>query len=97
MVVRDVRYQVSKRGFRTRQITLVPTRFEAEVCSMESLAEFYRKRLAVETYLGQLKTTMKMDVLHCKTVRAASIFDPINPWSLTECHVRFSPTDSEIF
>jgi hypothetical protein len=83
MVVREVRYQVSKRGFRIHQITLVTTLFEAEVYNMESFAELYRKRWAVETYLGQLKTAIKMDVLHCKTGRAASIVDAINAWSLT--------------
>jgi IS4 transposase len=31
------------------------------------LAELYRQRWQVETSLAQLKTTMQMDVLHCKT------------------------------
>ncbi len=32
------------------------------------VAALYHQRWAAETHLGQLKTTMKMDVLHCKTV-----------------------------
>jgi IS4 transposase len=32
------------------------------------LAKLYRQRWQVETALSQLKTTMQMDVLHCKTV-----------------------------
>jgi Transposase DDE domain len=32
------------------------------------LAELYRQRWQVETSLAHLKTTMRMDVLHCKTV-----------------------------
>jgi hypothetical protein len=34
----------------------------------DDLAELYFKRWEAETHLRQLKTTMKMDVLHCKTV-----------------------------
>jgi heme exporter protein D len=32
------------------------------------LADLYRQRWQVETSLAHLKTTMQMDVLHCKTV-----------------------------
>jgi len=32
------------------------------------LAKLYRQRWQVETSLAHLKTTMRMDVLHCKTV-----------------------------
>jgi hypothetical protein len=32
------------------------------------LAELYHQRWRVETSLAQLKTTMRMDVLHCQTV-----------------------------
>ena len=32
------------------------------------VAALYHQRWEAETHLGQLKTTMKMDVLHCKTV-----------------------------
>ncbi len=68
LVLREVRYQISTPGFRTRQITLVTTLLNAEVYSVADLAELYRQRWQVETALAQLKTTMKMDVLHCKTV-----------------------------
>jgi Transposase DDE domain len=55
-------------GFRTREITLVTTRLDAEAYGVSDLAELYRQRWQVETSLAQLKTTMPMDVLHCKTV-----------------------------
>jgi hypothetical protein len=68
LVLREVRYDVGTPGFRTRQITLVTTLLDPEVYSVPDLAEVYRRRWQVETALAQLKTTMQMDVLHCKTV-----------------------------
>jgi hypothetical protein len=55
-------------GFRTREITLVTTLLDAAIYRVAELAELYRRCWQVESYLGQLKTTMHMDVLHCKTV-----------------------------
>jgi Transposase DDE domain len=68
LVVRELRYDVTRRGFRSRQITLVTTLLDAECYPRTDLAELYRKRWDAETHLAQLKTTMKMDVLHCQTV-----------------------------
>jgi Transposase DDE domain len=68
LVLREVRYRVGTQGFRTRQITLVTTLLDAEVYRVADLAELYRQRWQVETSLAHLKTTMQMDVLHCKTV-----------------------------
>jgi hypothetical protein len=68
LVLREVRYYLSTPGFRTRQITLVTTLLDAEVYRVADLAELYRQRWQVETSLAHLKTSMQMDVLHCKTV-----------------------------
>jgi Transposase DDE domain len=68
LVLREVRYHLSTPGFRTREITLVTTLLDTEVYSVPALAELYRRRWQVETSLAHLKTTMQMDVLHCKTV-----------------------------
>jgi Transposase DDE domain len=67
LVLREVRYQISTPGFRTRQVTLVTTLLDATVYPVDDLAELYRRRWQVETALAQLKTSMKMDVLHCQT------------------------------
>jgi Transposase DDE domain len=67
-VLREVRYRIGTPGFRTREITLVTTLLDAEAYGVSDLAELYRQRWQVETALAQLKTTMQMDVLHCKTV-----------------------------
>ena len=68
LVLREVRYHLDTPGFRTRQVTLVTTLLDAAVYRVADLAELYRQRWQVETALAQLKTTMYMDVLHCKTV-----------------------------
>ena len=49
-------------------MTLVTTLLDAEAYPPEALAELYGMRWRVELYLRHLKTTMKMDVLKCKTV-----------------------------
>ncbi len=65
---REVRYDLDRPGFRTRQITLVTTLLDAELYRVADLAELYHQRWRVETSLAQLKTSLQMDVLHCKTV-----------------------------
>ena len=67
LVLREVRYDIGTPGFRTRQITLVTTLLDAEIYRVADLAELYRQRWQVDTSLAHLKTTMHMEVLHCKT------------------------------
>jgi Transposase DDE domain len=68
LMLREIRYQIGTPGFRTREITLVTTLLDAERYRVADLAELYRQRWQVETALAHLKTTMQMEVLHCKTV-----------------------------
>jgi hypothetical protein len=66
--VRELRYPVRTPGFRAREITLVTTLLDAAKYPATELAELYRSRWQVETNLRHLKTTLGMDILHCKTV-----------------------------
>jgi hypothetical protein len=66
--VRELRYKVQRPGFRVTEVTLVTTLLDGERYSVEDLAEAYGLRWTIETCFGHLKTTMKMDVLRCKTV-----------------------------
>ena len=66
--VRELRYTIHEKGFRPKQITLVTTLVDAEVYSLQALADLFRRRWEIETNFAHLKTTMKMDVLKCKTV-----------------------------
>ena len=68
LTVRELRYDVGRPGYRTRTVTLVTTLLDAEAYPPEALAELYGMRWRVELNLRHLKTTMKMDVLKCKTV-----------------------------
>ena len=68
LILREVRYHIGTPGFRTREITLVTTLLDAAVYQVDDLAELYRQRWQIETSLAQLKTTMRMEVLHGKTV-----------------------------
>ena len=66
--VRELRYKIQEKGFRPKQVTLVTTLLDADVYSLESVANLFRRRWEIETNFAHLKTTMKMDVLKCKTV-----------------------------
>jgi Transposase DDE domain len=68
LVLREARDHIGTPGVRTRQVTLVTTLLDAHTSRVADLAELYRQRWQVDTSLAPLKTTMPMDVLHCKTV-----------------------------
>ena len=68
LVVRELRYRITRSGFRCRRITLVTTLVDNDVYSLDALAQLYLDRWAIETAFGHLKTTMGMDVLHAQTV-----------------------------
>lgn len=68
ITVRELRYRVSQRGFRVKEVTLVTTLLDPEVYPASELAELYRRRWQVELNFRHMKITMKMDVLKCRTV-----------------------------
>jgi hypothetical protein len=66
--VRELRYTIMRQGFRVHTVTLVTTLLDPRRYPREKLAEAYGLRWTIETAFRHLKTTMKMDVLHCQTV-----------------------------
>lgn len=68
IVVRELRYATKLKGGRTRMVTLVTTLLDPVKYPAEEVADVYGQRWGIETNLGHLKTTMRMDVLHCQTV-----------------------------
>ena len=66
--MRQLRYPVGRPGFRTKEVTLVTTLLDAELYPLLALAELYRQRWQAEQHLRELKTTLHMEVLRCKTV-----------------------------
>lgn len=67
--VRELRYKIARPGFRVREVMLVTTLLDAKLYTVDDLAAAYGLRWTVETNFAHLKTTMKMDVLRCKTVQ----------------------------
>ena len=67
LLVRECQYEVARRGFLVRTITLVTTLLDAQAYPANDLATSYFERWEVETNFAHLKTTLGMDVLHCET------------------------------
>jgi hypothetical protein len=68
VVVRELRYSIAIPGRRTKEITLSTTLVDPQTYPAAELAKLYGRRWEIETNFDHLKTTLKMDVLHCKTV-----------------------------
>src|SRR5713226_7156006 len=68
LLVRELRLVTPQRGYRTRVITLVTTLLDPVAYPATALAELYLSRWQIEVNFRHLKTTMGLEVLHCKTV-----------------------------
>jgi hypothetical protein len=67
ITVRVIRFTATIRGFRGRRITLVTTLLDTELYPAEQLVALYARRWRLELCLRDLKTTMGMEQLRCKT------------------------------
>ncbi len=67
LTIRETQVQVQQPGFRSRNIIVVSTLFDAEEVTASDLASLYRARWNAELDLRSLKQTMQMDILRCKT------------------------------
>jgi hypothetical protein len=67
LIVRELRYHLAARGQRTRKVTIVTTLLDETLYPAEKIAELYGLRWQVETHFAELKTSMKMSQLKCKT------------------------------
>ena len=68
ITVREIRYRVPRRGYRTKQVTLVTTLIDSTKYPAEDLAQLYGGRWQQEVNFRDLKQTMGMDVLRGKSV-----------------------------
>ena len=66
--VRELRYRLTRRGCRSREVTLVTSLLDPRCYPRAAVAALYGRRWQVETNLRHLKTTMRMDILRCQTV-----------------------------
>lgn len=67
ITVREVRFHVEQKGFRSREIVVVTTLIDPEQFSVADLADLYRQRWLNELDFSSLKVVLQMDVLRCKT------------------------------
>jgi hypothetical protein len=65
--VRVLRFSLHVPGFRVRSVTLVTTLLDPEKYPAEELAFLYAERWRVELWFRDIKTSMGMEVLRCKS------------------------------
>jgi IS4 transposase len=65
--VRQIHVTVSVPGFRTQSFYIITTLLDAGQYTAEELAELYLQRWNAELFFRDIKTTMGMDVLRCKS------------------------------
>jgi hypothetical protein len=67
LTVREVKVEVSQKGFRRRHLLLVTTLLDPRVYPKDELATAFRCRWHAELDLRSIKHVMQMDVLRCKS------------------------------
>ena len=67
LLLREVTITVHKRGFPSKTIVVVTTLLDDKEFTKEDLAELYLRRWLVELYFADIKISLGMDILRCKT------------------------------
>lgn len=67
IILRQIKVTVSQPGFRVKSFYIVTTLTDAAAYSAEALAELYFRRWEVELNFRDIKTTLGMDILRCKS------------------------------
>lgn len=67
ITVRVIRRQVKQQGFRLRELVLVTTLLDATAFPADEIAAAYLRRWRLERCLDDLKTTLGLDALRCKS------------------------------
>lgn len=68
ITVRYIRFRIEEKGHRTREVVLATTLLDLPA---EELIELYRRRWEVELCFRDIKTTLGMDWINCKTPEMA--------------------------
>ncbi|MCK4706930.1 MAG: IS4 family transposase [Gammaproteobacteria bacterium] len=66
-LLRQIKVTVDKPGFRVSTFHIITTLLDAEKYSANKIADLYFQRWNVELYFRDIKTSMGMDILRCKT------------------------------
>ena len=67
LTLREITFRVPVKGFRTRVITVATTLLDPATFPTQAFGDLYRRRWQAELFLRDIKTTMGMDILRCKT------------------------------
>ena len=67
LLVRQVKVTVTQPGFRVKTFYIATTLLDEKRYPAETIAELYLKRWNVELYFRELKTSLGLDILRCKT------------------------------
>jgi len=67
LIVRILRVRVQQRGFRTKELTLVTTLLDPASYPAHEILQSYLKRWRIEMCFDDLKTTLGMEMLSCKS------------------------------
>ena len=67
LLVRQGSFSIAIKGFRTQQVTLATTLLDAKTAPAAELAELYRRRWQAELFIRDIKTTLGMEMLSCKS------------------------------
>jgi len=65
--LREISFQVEVPGFRTKSITVTTTLLDEKTYPTHSFVDLYRRRWLAELFLRDIKISLGMDVLRCKT------------------------------
>ena len=65
--MRIVRFMLEVPGFRAQSVTLVTTLLDPKAYPAEELARLYARRWRIELWFRDIKTSMGMEVLRCKS------------------------------
>ena len=65
--LREIAFRVGVKGFRVQAITVVTTLLDPVAFPADAFADLYRRRWQAELFLRDIKTTMGMDILRCKS------------------------------
>lgn len=67
LALRQIKVTVDVPGYRVKSFYLITTLLDSSAYSAKALADLYLQRWDVELFFRDIKTTMGMDVLRCKT------------------------------
>ena len=67
LLLRQIKVTVNQPGFRVKKFYIITTLLDAEDYPANEIADLYYQRWDVELFFRDIKTTMGMDILRCKT------------------------------